>query len=102
VHVEAMREREKSGRKKGWARVLYPLMFIRPIHQLTTISGLAYMAAVAPYVRRPPDEHKLRMLVFKPMNVIRNMNVGPENIKKSMNECLFPVVSRGLVYVLVL
>jgi hypothetical protein len=40
--------REKSGRKKGRARVLYPLMFIGPTHQPTNISGLAYVAAVTP------------------------------------------------------
>jgi hypothetical protein len=55
--VEEMRERERerSGRKKGQGR-LYSLMFVGPTHQLTNISGLAYVAAVAPYVRRPPDE----------------------------------------------
>jgi hypothetical protein len=55
--------RERSRRKKGRARVLYPLMFVRPTHQPTNISGLAYVAAVAPYDRRPPDEHKLRTSV---------------------------------------
>jgi hypothetical protein len=56
AHVEAMRER--SGRKKGWAWVLYPLMFVGPTHQPMTINRLTYEAAVAPYVRRPPDEYK--------------------------------------------
>jgi hypothetical protein len=55
--------RERSRRKKGQARVLYPLMFIRPTHQPTNISGLAYVVAMAPCVRRPPDEHKLRTSV---------------------------------------
>jgi hypothetical protein len=67
-------------------------MFIGPTHQLTTISGLAYMAAVVPYVRWPPYEHKLRTSVFKLMNIIQNMNVGPDEHKKLMNESLFLVV----------
>jgi hypothetical protein len=46
VPVEAMRERERSERKKGWAQVLYPLMFVEPTHQSMNISGLVYMAAV--------------------------------------------------------
>jgi hypothetical protein len=54
--VEEMRER--SGRKKGQGRV-YSLMFVGPTDPLTNISRLAYVAAVAPYVRRRPDEHKL-------------------------------------------
>jgi hypothetical protein len=45
-------------------------MFIGLTLQPTTISGLAYMVTVAPYVRQPPDEHKLRTSVFKPTNVI--------------------------------
>jgi hypothetical protein len=52
-------ERERSGRKKERTQVLYLLMFIRLTHQPTNISGLSYVAAVVPYVRRPPDEHKL-------------------------------------------
>jgi hypothetical protein len=52
------RERGRSGRKKGWGRV-YSLMFVRPTHQPTNISGLAYVVAVELYVRRSPDEHKL-------------------------------------------
>jgi hypothetical protein len=44
--------RERSGKKKGRACVLYPLMFIGPTHQSMNISGLTYVAAVAPYVRR--------------------------------------------------
>jgi hypothetical protein len=70
ARVEAMRERERSGRQKGWAWVLYPLMFIGLTHQPMNISGLAYVAALVPYVRRPPDEYKLRTLVFKPMSII--------------------------------
>jgi hypothetical protein len=58
-------------------------MSVEPTHQPTTIRELAYMAAVAPYVHRPPDEHKLRTLVFKPTNVTRNMNVGPDEHKKT-------------------
>jgi hypothetical protein len=58
--MEEMRER--SGRKKGQGRV-YSLMFIGPTDPLTNISGLAYVAAVTPYVRRRPDEHKLYILV---------------------------------------
>jgi hypothetical protein len=46
--MEVMRERERSGRKKGQAWVLYPLMFIGPTHQPMNISGLAYVAAVVP------------------------------------------------------
>jgi hypothetical protein len=76
-------ERERSGRKKGRGRVLYPLMFIGSTHQPTTISGLAYVVTVAPYVCLPPDEHKLRMSVFKPTNIIRNMNVGPDEHEKT-------------------
>jgi hypothetical protein len=45
-------------------------MFIGPTHQPMNISGLAYVAAMAPYVRQQPDEHKLHTSVFKPMNVI--------------------------------
>jgi hypothetical protein len=82
VRVEAMRERERGGRKKGRDRVLYPLMFVGPTHQRMNISGLAYVVAMAPYVCQPPDEHKLHMSVFKPMNVIQNMNVGPDEHKK--------------------
>jgi hypothetical protein len=55
--------RERSGRKKGWARVLYPLMLVGPTDQPANIGGLAYMAAMAPYVRWASDEHKLRMSV---------------------------------------
>jgi hypothetical protein len=51
------RERERSERKKLWGRVLYPLMFVGPTHQLMNLSRLAYVVAVIPYVRRPPDEH---------------------------------------------
>jgi hypothetical protein len=51
------RERERSERKKLWGRVLYPLMFVGPTHQLMNLSRLAYVAAVIPYVRRSPDEH---------------------------------------------
>jgi hypothetical protein len=86
------RERERGGRKKGRDWVLYPLMFVGPTHQPMNISGLAYVVAMAPYVCQPPDEHKLHTSVFKPMNVIQNMNVGPTNIKNPTNECLFPVV----------
>jgi hypothetical protein len=63
THVEAMRERERSGRKKWWGRVLYPLIFVEPTHQPTNISRLVYMVVVVPYVRRPPDEHKLHTSV---------------------------------------
>jgi hypothetical protein len=51
-------------------------MFVGLTHQPTTISGLAYMVAVAPYVRQE------RTSVLKPMDVIRNMNVGPDEYKK--------------------
>jgi hypothetical protein len=51
--------RERSERKKGRGWVLYPLMFIGPTHQPTNISRLTYVTAVVPYVRQPPDEHKL-------------------------------------------
>jgi hypothetical protein len=64
-------------------------MFVGPTHQPMNISGLTYVAAVASYVRRPPDEDKLRTSVLKMTNVIQNMNVGPNEHKKSMNECLF-------------
>jgi hypothetical protein len=53
-------ERERSERKKGRVQIIYLLMFVGPTHQQMTISGLAYVAAVTPYVHRPPDEHKLR------------------------------------------
>jgi hypothetical protein len=82
-------EREKSGRKKGRARVLYPLMFIGPTLQLMTIGGLAYVVAVTPYVRRPPDEHKLRTSVLKPTNIIQNINVGPDEYKKTDEQMPF-------------
>jgi hypothetical protein len=59
--VEAMRER--SGRNKGQGRVLYPFMFVGPTHQPMNISRLAYVVAMAPYVRRSPNEHKLQTLV---------------------------------------
>jgi hypothetical protein len=55
--------RERSWRKKRQAQVLYPLMFVRPTHQPMNLSGLADVAVVAPYVYRPPDEHKLCMSV---------------------------------------
>jgi hypothetical protein len=77
------RERERSGRKKGRAWVLYSLMFVGPTLQPTTISGLAYVVAVVPYVRQPPDEHKLRTSVLKPRNLIQNINVGPDEHKKT-------------------
>jgi hypothetical protein len=67
--VEEMRERERSGRKKGQGRV-YSLMFIGPTHQPMNIIGLAYVAAMVPYVRRVANEHKLHMSVEKPTNVI--------------------------------
>jgi hypothetical protein len=70
VLVEAMRERERSGRKKERIQVLYPLMFVGPTHQPTNISELAYVVAVVSYVRRPLDEHKLHTSIFKPMNII--------------------------------
>jgi hypothetical protein len=54
--------RERSGRKKGRGRV-YSLMVVGPTHQPTNISELAYVAAVLPYVRWPPDEHKLHTSV---------------------------------------
>jgi hypothetical protein len=54
--------RERSERKKGWDRV-YSLMFVGSTHQPMNISGLTYVAAVASYVRRPADEHKLHMSV---------------------------------------
>jgi hypothetical protein len=76
-------ERERSGRKKGQARVLYPLMFVRPTLQPTTISRLAYVTAVAPYVHRPPDKHKLRTSVLKPTNVFQNMDVDPDEYEKT-------------------
>jgi hypothetical protein len=69
-------------------------MFVGPTHQLTTISTLAYVAAVVPYVRWPPYEHKLRTSVFKLTNVIQNMNVGPDEHKKTDERMPFPVVSR--------
>jgi hypothetical protein len=98
VHVEVMWERERSRRKKGWAWVLYPPMFIGPTHQLMNISGLAYVAAMAPYVRRQPDEHKLHTSVFKPMNVIWNMNIGPNEHKKTIEWIPFSgSVSKNLV-----
>jgi hypothetical protein len=83
VHGSDAREWERSERKKGLALVLYPLMFVGPTHQPMNISGLAYVVAVVPYVRQPPDEHKLRTSIFKPMNVIRNMNVGSNKHKKN-------------------
>jgi hypothetical protein len=55
--------RERSGRKKGRGRVLYLLMFGGLTHQPMNISRLAYVAAVAPYVHWPPDEHKLHTSV---------------------------------------
>jgi hypothetical protein len=55
-------------------------MFIGLTLQVTTICGLAYVAVVVPYV---PDEHKLCTSVFKPMNVIQNMNIGPDEHKKT-------------------
>jgi hypothetical protein len=61
-------------------------MFIGPTHQPMNIIGLAYVAAVAPYVRRVrrvADEHKLHMSVEKPTNVIWNINVGPNEYKKN-------------------
>jgi hypothetical protein len=54
--------RERSGRNKGRGWV-YSLMFVGLTHQPMNISGLAYVAAVAPYVSRPPDEHKLHTSV---------------------------------------
>jgi hypothetical protein len=51
--------RERSGRKKGRGRVLYPLMFIGLTHQSTNISRLAYVAAVTPYACWLPDKHML-------------------------------------------
>jgi hypothetical protein len=65
AHGSDARERERSGRKKGWARVLYLLIFVGATNEPTNLSRLAYVAAVAPCVRQPPDEHKLRMSVFK-------------------------------------
>jgi hypothetical protein len=47
---------------------------------------VAYVAAVA------PDEHKLGTLVFKPMNVIQNMNVGSDEHKKTDERMPFSVV----------
>jgi hypothetical protein len=85
-------ERERSRRKKGRAWVLYPLMFVGLTLQPTTISGLAYMVTVVPCVRQPPDKHKLRSSVFKPTNVIRNMNVGPDEYKKLDERMPFSVV----------
>jgi hypothetical protein len=38
------------------------------------------------------DIHKLYTSVFKPMNIFSVMNIDPEENKKLMNECLFPVV----------
>jgi hypothetical protein len=38
-------------------------MFIGPTHLPMTISRLAYMVAMAPYVRRPPDDYMLRTSV---------------------------------------
>jgi hypothetical protein len=63
--------RERSGRKKCRTRILFPLMFVGLTLQPMTISGLTYVAAVASYVRQPPDEHKLRMLIY----VIQNINI---------------------------
>jgi hypothetical protein len=70
VEVMRERERERSGRKKGLTRVLYPLIVIGPTHQPMNISRLAYVAVMAPYVRRPTNEHKLRTSISKLMNVI--------------------------------
>jgi hypothetical protein len=92
-----MGEREKQ-EKERVGRVLYPLMFVGPTHQPTTISGLAYVAAMAPYVHWPPDEHKLHTSVFKPTNVIQNTNVGPDEHKNLTNECLFPIVKVQLLH----
>jgi hypothetical protein len=57
------REREKAREKRAGQGRVCSLMFIGPTHQPTNISGLAYVAAVVPYVRRPPDEHKLHTSV---------------------------------------
>jgi hypothetical protein len=64
-------------------------MFVGPTHQPTNVSGLAYVAAMTPYVRWLPDKHKLHTSVEKLTNVIRNINVGPDKYKKLTNECLF-------------
>jgi hypothetical protein len=37
--------------------------------------------------------HKLCTSVFKMRNVFSVMNIGLRNIKKLINECLFPIVS---------
>jgi hypothetical protein len=62
-HVEEMQEseREKAGEKRAGSGMLAYVH--RPTHQPTNISRLAYVVAVAPYVRRPPDEHKLHTSV---------------------------------------
>jgi hypothetical protein len=65
--------RERSGRKKGQGQI-YSLMFVKPTHQPTNISKLAYVAT---------DEHKLHTSILKPTNVIRNINVGPDEYKKT-------------------
>jgi hypothetical protein len=62
-------------------------------------------AAVTPYICRPrvrPDEHKLRTSVSKPMNVIRNTNVSPDEHKKTDEQCLFPIVKNNLGYFLLI
>jgi hypothetical protein len=56
------RERERESRRKRAGPGMLAYVH-RPTHQPTNISGLAYVVAVAPYVRRPPDEHKLHTSV---------------------------------------
>jgi hypothetical protein len=72
-------------------------MFVRPTLQPMTISGLVYVAAVAPYVRRPPDKHKLRTSVFNLTNIIQNMNVGPEEHKKPNERMPFSCSARSMM-----
>jgi hypothetical protein len=38
------------------------------------------------------NTHKLCTSVFKLMNIVSVMNMDPKNIKKSRNECLFPLM----------
>jgi hypothetical protein len=60
ARVEAMREREVGEKRAGPGTIP---AYVRRADTSADVSRLAYMAAVAPYVRQPPDEHKLHTSV---------------------------------------
>jgi hypothetical protein len=55
-------------------------------------SDLAEKQKDPPCVSGPADVYKLCISIFKPRNIVLDMNIDPEEHKKLRNECLFCVV----------